>query len=95
MCLFFGDMPKDSRYKTVKILIEGGHVKTFAEIFQHIPPSVVSNDFGTNYTRFVKLIDNPSDFKLRELYTLASHFQVDSKIMLDLAYNQEKKVKRK
>jgi hypothetical protein len=88
-------MAKDNRYNTVKILIEGGHVKTFAEIFQHIPPSVVSNDFGSNYTRFVKLIDNPSDFKLRELYTLASQFEVDSKVMVDLAYNQQKKGKRK
>jgi hypothetical protein len=88
-------MPKDTRYKTVQILIDGGHIKTFAEIFEHIPPTVVSKDFGSNYTRFVKLIDNPSDFKLRELYTLASLFEVDSKVMIDLAHTQSKKGKRK
>jgi hypothetical protein len=81
-------MAKDTRYKTVNILITGGHIRTFAEIFDHIPPSIVSKDFGTNYSRFVNLIGNPSDFKLKELYTLARFFGLDDDVMIALAHNQ-------
>lgn len=83
-------MPKDNRYKTVNILINGGHIKTFSEIFNYIPPSIVCKDFGTNYNRFTKLIDSPSNFKLRELYTIASFFEIEEDIMITLAHNQIK-----
>lgn len=83
-------MPKDTRYKTVKILIEAGHITSFAQIFEHIPPSVVSKEFGSNYTRFTRMINNPSDLKLRELFTLAGMFGVSDKVMVDLAVNQNK-----
>ena len=88
-------MAKDLRYKTVSILIKGGHIKAFAEIFDHIPPSIVSHDFGSNYNRFVTLIDNPSDFKLRELYTLASFFEIEDNIMINLAHTQNKEPRPK
>ena len=81
-------MSKDTRYKTVNILIAGGHIKTFSEIFNHIPPSIVSRDFGTNYNRFVNLIGNPSDFKLKELYTLARFFELEDEVMITLAHKQ-------
>jgi hypothetical protein len=81
-------MSRDTRYKTVKILITGGHIRTFSEIFNHIPPSIVSRDFGTNYTRFVNLITNPSDFKLKELYTLARFFELEDDVMIELAHKQ-------
>ena len=88
-------MARDIRYKTVNILIKGGHIKTFAEIFEHIPPSIVSKDFGSNYNRFATLIDTPSDFKLRELYTLASFFEIDEQIMINLAHKQCKELRPK
>lgn len=81
-------MSKDTRYKTVNILITTGHIKTFADIFHHIPPSIVSKDFGTNYNRFSNLIENPSDFKLKELYTLARFFDLEDEVMITLAHNQ-------
>jgi len=81
-------MSKDTRYKTVNILITGGHIRTFAEIFHHIPPSIVSRDFGTNYNRFTNLISNPSDFKLKELYTLARFFELEDDVMIALAHKQ-------
>jgi hypothetical protein len=67
------------------------------EIFDHIPKSVVYSDLGMNYTRFVKLIDNPILFTLQELITLAGFFGVDPKVIVDLAYSHliGKKTKKK
>jgi hypothetical protein len=91
-------MAKDRRYSTVKVLIETGNIKSFREIFDHIPKSVVYSDLGMNYTRFAKLIDNPALFTLLELITLSGFFGIDPKLMIDLAYGQfleNKKGKKK
>lgn len=90
-------MGKDRRYNTVKLLIEAGHITEFSQIFDHIPRSVVANDLGTNYNRLARLIMHTEHFTLDELLTLSNFFDVDSKTMVDLAFNQliRKRVKRK
>ena len=90
-------MGKDRRYNTVKLLIETGHITEFSQIFEHIPKSVVANDLGTNYNRLARLITHTEQFTLEELVTLGSFFDVDSKALVDLAFNQliRKRVKRK
>ena len=90
-------MGKDRRYNTVKLLIEAGHIIEFSELFDHIPRSVVANDLGTNYNRLARLITHTEHFTLEELVTLSNFFDVDSKTMVDLAFNQmiRKKVKKK
>jgi hypothetical protein len=90
-------MGKDRRYNTVKLLIETGHITEFSQIFEHIPKSVVANDLGTNYNRLVRLITHTEQFTLEELVTLSNFFDVDSKAIVDLAFNQliRKRAKRK
>jgi hypothetical protein len=90
-------MGKDRRYNTVKLLIEAGHITEFSHIFDHIPKSVVANDLGTNYNRLARLIMHTEHFTLEELVTLSNFFDVDSKTIVDLAFNQliRKRVKRK
>ena len=91
-------MEKDRRYKTVKIMIEGGHLTEFNQIFDYIPKSVVANDLGTNYNRLIRLIEHVEQFTLKELFTLSSFCDLDSKLILDLVYNQyanERKAKKK
>jgi hypothetical protein len=91
-------MEKDRRYKTVKIMIEGGHLTEFSQIFDYIPKSVVANDLGTNYNRLIRLIEHVEQFTLKELFTLSSFCDLDSKLVLDLVYNQyanERKAKKK
>lgn len=90
-------MGKDRRYNTVKLLIEAGHITEFSHIFDHIPKSVVATDLGTNYNRLARLITHTEHFTLEELVTLSNFFDVDSKTMVDLAFNQliRKRVKRK
>lgn len=90
-------MAKDRRYNTVKLLIESGNITEFINIFDHIPKSVVANDLGTNYKRLVRLITHTGHFTLDELVTLSNFFDVESKTIVDLAFNQliRKRVKRK
>jgi hypothetical protein len=80
-------MVKDRRYLTVKILIDAGHVKSLLEVFDTLPRSILARDFGTNYSRFSRLIENPDQFKLKEVYTLAKLLDIDELKMLTLVHN--------
>lgn len=88
-------MSKDKRYATVKILMDTGNLTSLLEIFDTLPKTVVAKDFGTNYTRFDRLIRNPDDFKLKELYTLARLFEIDEMKMISLVHSQYISKKKK
>jgi hypothetical protein len=85
-------MPQDHRYNVVKIMVEGGHITSFGQIFKYIPPTVVSKDYGSNYTRFMRLIKNPSRFKLRDVFILANLFGIDSFKLIELINTQIKNI---
>jgi hypothetical protein len=78
----------DQRYSTIKVLIQSGHIKTFSAIFDFIPKTVVYRDLGVNFNRFSRAIIDPARFTLAELRTLAEFFDVDTKKMIELAYEQ-------
>ncbi len=88
-------MAKDKRYETVKFLIEAGQITTLSGIFDVVPKTVVAKDFGTNYQRFVRLINNPELFRLKEIYTLARMFGIDEMKMFTLINNQYKGKKKR
>jgi hypothetical protein len=91
-------MTKDKRYTLVKNQISGGYVKTFSEIFDIIPKTVVSIDLKIHNVRFNNLLNDVSRFELGDLYRIAALIDVDEKTILDLAHTQylsEKKTKRK
>ena len=81
-------MPKDTRYATIKILIAAGHIKSFRDIFQHIPKSVVYGDLGVNFERFTKLLKNPATFTLQELITLSGFFDMEPLAIINMVYEQ-------
>jgi hypothetical protein len=78
----------DQRYTTIRVLIQSGHIKSFRDIFQFIPKTVVYRDLGVNFNRFSRAIIDPAKFTLEELRTLADFFGVDTKTMIDMAYDQ-------
>jgi hypothetical protein len=88
-------MAQDKRYSTVRILIEGGHVIGFSQIFEHIPISVVAIDYGSNYVRFKRLVENPSRLKIKDIFILAHLFGVPEMTMITLIVSQLLKNKRK
>jgi hypothetical protein len=91
-------MAKDRRYNTVKNLILGGYIKTFSEIFDTIPKSVVAHDLGFNYVRMNNLIRDVERIIIKDLFKLASLIEIDEMDIMRLVYNQysfDKKNKRK
>ena len=89
-------MSRDHRYKTVKVLIESGIITEFNQIFLYIPKSVVSEDMGINYSRFVRLLRQVELFRLKELIIMSNFFEVEGKAFIELAHSQyltDKKVK--
>ena len=81
-------MVKDKRYITVGHLITDGRIKSFREIFDVLPKSVLAADLWMNNAHFEKLRNNISLFRLRDLFRIADLLEVDEKEVLNLIYNQ-------
>jgi hypothetical protein len=81
-------MVKDKRHKTVKILIEGGHVNEFREIFEHIPKTTVADELGIHFNRFNNIIDKPGEMKVSDLFLLSAYFEIEGQKMFELINNQ-------
>lgn len=91
-------MAKDKRYNTVRNLILGGYLKTFNEIFDTLPKSIVAQDLGMNSTRINRVIDNNGRFFVDDLFALAALLDVPEIKVMELVCNQhtaDKKGKRK
>lgn len=76
----------DKRYHAVGALITSGYIKSFGQIWEHIPRSLVYKRMGMNYTKFARLVNNPQYFTLKELSMLARFFGIDGKILVDMAW---------
>lgn len=88
-------MQKDKRWKTVKILVEGGHVTEFSQIFEHIPKTAVADHLGIHFNRITKMIGNVSEIKMSDLFLFSSYFEIEAPILFSLIYNQHKAIKRR
>ena len=77
-------MEKDKRYKTVKLLIENGHITVLSQIFEYVPVSKVASDLGTNYNRLKRLVEHVDQFVVRDLYTLGNFLEIERKKILEL-----------
>lgn len=86
-------MVKDKRYKTVKVLIETKNIIQFKDIFEHIPKTKVANDLGINFDRMERMINNVTYIKVGDIFLFGEYFEVDSKEIFELIYNQKKKTK--
>jgi hypothetical protein len=72
---------KDPRYKVVKIMIQANAIKTFKEIFTHLPKSIVAKDLRTNNNRMTNLIKDPAGFRVGEVETMAKMIGVDFMVL--------------
>jgi hypothetical protein len=91
-------MAKDKRYNTVKNLIAGGYIKSFSEILDTVPKTVVAHDLGMHHQTFDKLIKYPERFSFKDAFRIASLIEVDDLAIINLIYSQcamDKKLKRK
>lgn len=81
-------MAKDKRYNTVRNLILGGYLKTFNEIFDTLPKSIVAKDLGLNSTRINRVIENIGRFFVDDLFKLAVLLDVPEIKIMELICNQ-------
>ncbi len=82
-------MIKDNRYNIARIFIEKGEITTIAQIFDYIPKSVVSHELRTNNNRFTRLINDPLEFKLIELSKIARAIGIETKVLVNMALQDE------
>jgi hypothetical protein len=86
---------KDRRYNALKAYIESGEIKSFTEIFEIVPKTVIVKDSGINFVRLTNKINNPEKFTIKDIIVLAQLIGIDSrKIYHLIAIAVEKKPKR-
>jgi hypothetical protein len=91
-------MSKDRRYTIVKNLITAGYIKTFREVFETLPKSIMARDLGMNNTRFTNLMNNVDGFFLRDIIRMAVLLEISETTMYELIWQQytiDKKSKKK
>jgi len=91
-------MAKDKRYRTIKFLLENGHISTLNEIFESIPKSVVAKDLGFNNMRMAKLIRDVDRYIVKDLFKLAALIEVEETVIMNLLlaqYFTDKRIKKK
>lgn len=81
-------MVKDRRYKTIKNLIEDGHITAFREIFDTLPKSVLYKDLRMNNTRFNNLLEHVEQFLLNDLFRIAELIETEKANIVKLVLNQ-------
>lgn len=84
---------RDPRYNTIKGLLKAGAIKKFTDIFTWIPHTVVARDFGTMNTRMKKMTQDPSLWKLQEIYKLAELIGYDPKKLALMAVSEVEEMK--
>ena len=52
-------------------MFSDGEIKSFAQIFEYIPKTVVANDLGLNVNRFSQSIKNVENLRIRDILQLA------------------------
>jgi hypothetical protein len=74
----------DKRYSYVRSVFMAGDLKTFSEMFNIVPRSIVATDLGLNYDRFAKKIIKLELLTIRDIRRLAKLTGVGSKDLLAL-----------
>jgi hypothetical protein len=81
-------MAKDKRYGTVKNLIAGGYIKSFSEIWDTLPKTVVARDLKMHHQTFSKLVSSPEKIRFEEAIEIASLIEIDGMRIINLIYSQ-------
>ena len=86
--LFYLHMAKDKRYATVKNLITGGYIKSFSEIWDTLPKTIVARDLKKHHQTFSKLISSPEKIRFEEAIEIASLIEIEGIHIINLIYSQ-------
>jgi hypothetical protein len=82
------------RIEVLNTLIEEGHIKTWAQIFDYIPRTTVAAHLGVNNTKMKELVADPSSLTLGRLTQLSIYLKVKYSVLSELAYKAMPVAKR-
>lgn len=82
------------RIEVLNVLIEEGHIKTWAAIFDYIPRSTVAAHLGLNNNKMKELVADPSALTLERLARLSMLLKVKYSVLSELAYKAMPVAKR-
>lgn len=77
-------MTKDRRYKAVKGLIETNNIKSFEDLFDVIPPTVVRKDLRLNDKSMTLRLTKSESFSMKDLLRLAELIECDPLLVIKL-----------
>jgi len=75
---------KDKRFITAGKLIRSNEIKSFSEIIDTVPKTVVAKHLGINPERFNRLISDIGLFVTKDLVNLADALEVDFLALMKL-----------
>lgn len=90
---FLCKMAQDSRVKIVKQLIEEGKFQEMEGIFLYVTKTEIAGALGINYTRFLRLVKSPGQFRYNEVVALGKLLHVSPRLLSDLIHSQLEKRK--
>jgi hypothetical protein len=81
-------MPKDKRYKKLKLGFTEGRINSFAEFFEELPKTTLIGDLGIHHETFKKFITDPEKFTYKITIHIASLIGVDDWEIIKLIYKE-------
>jgi hypothetical protein len=90
-------MPKDKRYKKLKLGFADGRINSFEEFFEELPKTRLIEDLGIHHDTFKKYITDPERFTYKITIHIASLIGIDDWEIIKLIYKEieNKRDKRK
>lgn len=89
----------DPRYDSIKPMYDKGKIKSFLDIFKHVPKSTVAADMGKNRARFSSQLKHLKNFSLPDLWLIGQFCRLTEVEILRLFAKeleiQEKEKKKK
>jgi len=81
-------MNKDTRYETVKEMIEANRISEFRQIFKYLPKTVLARDLVKNTGRMTDLINKAEKFSFEEIYQISKLVDVHYNTIVQLIATQ-------
>lgn len=79
---------KISRYTTIKELLETKQIRTLEQLFEYIPYQQVADDLGMDVVRLKKVVAEPKEMKMIELFDLAHLIGCREEVLINIAADQ-------
>jgi hypothetical protein len=78
----------NKRFEPIKVMIEGGQITEFKQIFEYIPKSVVGQSIHRNNPGITRLLSSVDDLTIHEVFSLSEVMDVDHMVLTKVVFNQ-------